>query len=134
MMKPVLIDTDILSQFFRNHTRVLSHFREYLANHNTISLSIITYYEVLSGLKFRDARKQLAAFQEFVGCNTIVPLSEESICNSANIYALLRKSGQPLDDIDILIAGVAMANDLVPVTGNVSHFARIDGLTIQDWT
>jgi hypothetical protein len=51
-MRPVLIDTDILSHFFRNHTRVISHFREYLVNHDTISLSIITYYEVLSGLKY----------------------------------------------------------------------------------
>ncbi|MEW6417363.1 MAG: hypothetical protein AB1480_04495 [Nitrospirota bacterium] len=50
-MKPVLVDTDILSMFFRNNSNVVSHFRKYLVHHDKINLSIITYYEILSGLK-----------------------------------------------------------------------------------
>nr|VFJ65858.1 MAG: tRNA(fMet)-specific endonuclease VapC [Candidatus Kentron sp. FM]VFJ77204.1 MAG: tRNA(fMet)-specific endonuclease VapC [Candidatus Kentron sp. FM]VFK22408.1 MAG: tRNA(fMet)-specific endonuclease VapC [Candidatus Kentron sp. FM] len=53
---------------------------------------------------------------------------------SAGIYAELRKVGKPLDDIDLLIAGVAIANNRVLVTHNRSHFERIEGLAIEDWS
>ena len=46
----------------------------------------------------------------------------------------LRKQGNPIDDIDLLIAGIALENDLVIATRNVGHFSRIQTLTVEDWT
>jgi tRNA(fMet)-specific endonuclease VapC len=50
-VKPALVDTDILSMFFRGNRAVVSHFQTYLDEHPQINLSIVTYYEILSGLK-----------------------------------------------------------------------------------
>lgn len=133
-MKPALIDTDILSLFFRNDLTVIEHFREYLQEHEGMDISILTFYEILSGLKHRDALKQLDMFCEFVKNNKILPLTEKSVEISSDIYAALRKTGNQLDDIDILIAGVALAHDLVLVTHNVHHFNRIEDLEITDWS
>ncbi len=133
-MKPALIDTDILSMFFRGNPNVITQFQAYLAEHRTITFSIITYYEILSGLQYRDAQKQMSSFLEFAAQNTILPLTEQTIAISANIYARYRKLGTPVDDIDILIAGVAIANSLVLVTHNQRHFGRIEGLKIADWS
>jgi len=133
-MKPALIDTDILSHFFRNDFTVIEHFREYLQEHGGMDISILTFYEILSGLKHRDALKQLDMFCEFVKSNTILPLTEKSVEISSDIYAALRKTGNQLDDIDILIAGVALAHDLVLVTHNVHHFNRIEDLEVIDWS
>jgi len=44
----------------------------------------------------------------------------------------LRRSGTPLDAGDLLIAGVARANNLAIITRNVRHFSRIDGLALLD--
>lgn len=110
-MKAALIDTNILSLFFRNQTLVFEHFEAYLRVHSKINISIITYYEILSGLKHRDAHKQLTSFLEFASLNTVLPLTTHSVTISADIYANLRKKGTPVDDIDILIAGIAIAND-----------------------
>ena len=133
-MKPVLVDTDILSMFFRNNHNVVSNFREYLKQYEKINLSIITYYEVLSGLKHRDALRQLNSFEEFVKQNAVLPLTEHSATISSDLYAGLRKAGKPIDDIDILIAGVALSNNLSLVTHNEEHFKRIEGLHILDWS
>ncbi|WP_281258968.1 hypothetical protein [Stenomitos frigidus] len=43
-MKATLIDTDILSLFFRGNTAVVSQFQTYLKEHPRIQISIITYY------------------------------------------------------------------------------------------
>jgi tRNA(fMet)-specific endonuclease VapC len=40
----------------------------------------------------------------------------------------------PIDDIDILIAGIAIANDLIIVTNNIRDFGKIENLEIQDWS
>ena len=45
----------------------------------------------------------------------------------------LRKQGLLIDDFDLLIAATALANGMRLVTNNVKHFARIAGLTIEDW-
>ncbi|HLO88107.1 MAG TPA: type II toxin-antitoxin system VapC family toxin [Nostocaceae cyanobacterium] len=105
-----------------------------MKEHEKINISIITYYEVVSGLKHRDAQKQLISFEEFVSYNTVVPLTTNSTKISADIYANLRNKGTPIDDIDILIAGIAIANDLIIVTNNVRDFGKIENLEIQDWS
>ncbi len=56
-MKACLLDTDILSLFFRNHPRVVENCNLYLQQYGKLNLSLITYYEILSGLKHRDATK-----------------------------------------------------------------------------
>ncbi len=95
---------------------------------------MITYYEILSGLKHRDAQKQLERFVAFSQLNQIIPLTEESVKASAEIYTDLRKKGTPVDDIDLLIAGVAISNDLVLITHNQKHFGKIKILELEDWT
>ena len=56
-------------------------------------ISIITYYEIVSGLKHRDAQKQLTSFLEFASYNVVLPLIIESTTISGDIYASLRKKG-----------------------------------------
>lgn len=133
-MKPCLLDTDILSLFFRNHPKVVENCNLYLQEYEQLSFSLITYYEILSGLKHRDAQKQLKNFLAFSKLNQIISLTEESVKISADIYADLRQKGTPVDDIDLLIAGVAIANDLVLISHNQKHFGKIEELELKDWT
>ncbi|GAK55587.1 PilT protein domain protein [Candidatus Vecturithrix granuli] len=49
-MKPSLVDTDILSLFFKNHPHVTAWFDRYLVEYGTINFSLVTYYEIISGL------------------------------------------------------------------------------------
>ena len=84
-------------------------------------------------MKHRDARKQLASFLDFASYSNVLPLTEQSVTVSAEVYASLRARGKPVDDIDLLIAGIAIANDLVFVTHNLGHFNRIEELEVRDW-
>lgn len=133
-MTPVLVDTDILSRFFRNDPVVVKHFNHYVQIHYQINISIITYYEVLSGLLHRDARKQLERFQQFIVENQVLPLNHEAVEQAAQLYAQTRKQGIPVDDIDILIAGIALAHGMNIATANTNHFSKLSGITIEVWT
>ena len=133
-MKPSMLDTDILSEFLRGNPKVVVKVDEYLKEFGFISLSIITYYEILNGLLYKDARKQLTKFEDFVELNKVVPLTLRTAKISAEIQADLRKKGTVIGHTDTLIAGIAMANEMQLITNNTDHFRRIKGLDIANWT
>ena len=132
-MKPALIDTDILSEFLRGTDIVVENAKTYLEIYNSINFSIITYYEILNGLLYKDARKQLNRFSDFSKLNKILPLTLSATRQAAEIYANLRRKGQPIGHTDCLIAGIALTNNLQLVTNNTDHFTRIKGLEIVNW-
>lgn len=133
-MNAALLDTDIVSFFLRGHPKVVTQVQSYLSHFDSLSFSILTYYEILSGLMHRDAQKQMSFFLAFATECKILPLTERSVTISSELYASLRSAGTPVDDIDLLIAGVALADGLALVTHNTSHFARIPTLEVIDWS
>jgi len=133
MSDSVLLDTDILSMFFRGNASVVSRMKEYSTGHEKVLLRIITYYEILSGLRQIEATRQIEQFLEFCLFNEVLPITLESASIAASHYAYLRKLGTPLDDMDLLIAGIAIENDMTLVTHNMKHFSRIPELKLQDW-
>lgn len=132
-MTPALIDTDIISYFLKGNETVFVKFQEYIKQYEKINISSITYYEILSGLTFKGASKQLKIFEDFCSSSIIIDITLDSIKKSAEIYSEQRKSGESVDDIDILIAGIAIFNDLTLITNNVRHFQKIKGLKTENW-
>lgn len=133
IMNRVLVDTDILSYYFKGDTIVVQNFNNYLRHFDLIEISLITYYEIISGLMAKDSLKQLEIFYDFVTGNLIVPMTEDSAKISSELYSFLRKTGNTIDDIDLFIAGIAIENEMVLATNNEKHFGRIPNLSIQNW-
>ncbi len=132
-MTESLVDTDILSFYFKGDSKVVAKFNDYLKEFDVINISIITYYEILGGLKFKKAERQIKEFEEFVSNNTIIHISEQSAKLSGDIYADLRQKGITIGTSDILIAGIAIENELTLVTNNERHYESIKGLKIENW-
>ena len=133
-MKPSMLDTDILSEFLRGNPKVMAKVDEHLKEYGFVSLSIITYYEILNGLLYKDARKQLEKFEEFVALNKVIPLTLPMAKTAATIQADLRKKGTEIGHTDTLIAGIALTSELQLITNNTEHFKRIKGLNIANWS
>ncbi|MEO6637809.1 MAG: type II toxin-antitoxin system VapC family toxin [Ginsengibacter sp.] len=132
-MKPALVDTDILSEFLRGTPKVIENAKNYLTSYDTINFSIITYYEILNGLLYKDAKNQLKKFTDFADLSKILPLTISATRQAAEIFAKLKKEGQPIGHTDCLIAGIALTNGLQLVTNNIGHFKRIQGLELINW-
>ena len=129
-----MLDTDILSEFLRGNPKVIAKVDQHLKEYGFVSLSIITYYEILNGLLYKDARKQLARFEEFVELNKVIPLTLRMAKAAAVIQADLRKKGTEIGHTDTLIAGIALTSQLQLVTNNTDHFKRIKGLDLDNWS
>lgn len=132
-MNEVLLDTDTLSYFLRNVPEVMAEASNYLKFHKGFTFSVITNFEILRGLKIKNAQRQITKFGLIRMQSREINLSDTIIVRAADIYADLYKRGLLILDADILIAATALENNLAVVTNNESHFNRITGLQILNW-
>jgi tRNA(fMet)-specific endonuclease VapC len=117
----------------RKTPTALNRARVYLADYRQLTISLVTRFEVLRGLKAKRATAQLAAFDLFCTNNEVLPITDAVIVCAADIYADLHLRGQLIPDADILIAATAIENSLVVATNNAADFARVAGLQIDNW-
>lgn len=131
---PALLDTDTLSEVIKGRNPSIQRYAsEHLTRHQTFQFSIVTRYEILRGLKAKDAFRKEELFELRCLESVILPLSDEVVVKGAEIWAFLRRSWVMIDDGDILIAATALVHGLVLVTGNQDHFLRIPGLRCETW-
>ena len=45
----------------------------------------------------------------------------------------LKEEGNLIEDADILMAAIAIVEDLVLITNNISHFNRVKELKVDNW-
>ena len=63
----------------------------------------------------------------------ILPFDAEDARHAGEVRAALERAGTPIGGYDVLIAGQALARDLILVTHNMREFERVAGLRIEDW-
>lgn len=133
MRDRVLLDTDIVSLLRQGHETVIQRATDYLVSFDRLSFTELTWYEVIRGYRAIRAYRQLEAFEAFCQNCDILPLNRSSLERAADIYASLRRGGKLIGEVDILIAGIALANGMGVATGNSDHFSRIAGLYVENW-
>ena len=132
-MNKAILDTDILSYFLKGDKQVLESAEFYLAEHDSLAFTEITYFEILAGLEFKLAKSQKKKFQLFSDKCLIYKLTENSIRVSAKIYGELRRHGVQMGTPDLLIAGIAIDNDLVLISNNIKDYQSIKDLNVETW-
>jgi predicted nucleic acid-binding protein len=65
---------------------------------------------------------------------TLVYLEETAAEWFGKLKAELKQQGNIIMDADLLIASIAIANDLILVTNNTRHFQRLSMLKIDNWS
>ena len=63
----------------------------------------------------------------------ILPFTQQDAYHAGKIRADLKQKGTPIGVYDVLIAGQAVAQNLILLTHNVKEFERVDGLMFEDW-
>jgi tRNA(fMet)-specific endonuclease VapC len=132
-MKEATFDTNIITAYFKGHPKVVKRIKAYQKQFGRIKLNILSYYELLRGYKDLGSAKKLQRFREFASRCEILDIDSTVIEKASDIYVRLKRIGRLIEDADILIAAIAIVNNLMLVTDNIRHFNRIDGLQIENW-
>jgi tRNA(fMet)-specific endonuclease VapC len=102
----------------------------------TIIVSTVTVFELWYGVA-KSARRAFNArrVETFLaGSLDVVTVEEEDAQAAGRVRAGLEGKRTPIGPFDVLIAGQALARNATLVTTNTGEFARVPGLTREDWT
>ena len=128
-----LLDTNTVSYIIKgNRPRVRERLlRVAMAE---VGISVITEAELLFGLVRRpDATKLKTLVEEFLLRVEVLPWNSGAVQQYARIRATLEGNGEPMGNLDLMIAAQALALDLVLVSSD-AVFRRVKGLKIEDWS
>ena len=128
-----LLDTCCISDLVKGDSNTLHRLKNTSPSH--VAISSVTAMELEYGLLHNPerAKKIRSLIQALISSMVVFPYTETDANHSAAIRALLRKSGTPIGNYDVLIAGTALSHELILVTSNEKEFRRISKLKIENW-
>ena len=128
-----IIDSDILIYFFKNQGKVVKKMEK--ISEENIFTTIINYTELLFGAYNSSMIEQnLKKIKSFLKTINILDFDKEAAQEFARLKAKLKREGNLIPDMDLMIASICTANKFVFVTNNVKHFNRIEKLKIENWS
>jgi tRNA(fMet)-specific endonuclease VapC len=127
-----LLDTDTLVEFFRDRGNVAAR----LAAHplDELAVSSVSLAELYYGASKAQRPGRLAQVEMLVALLRRLDFDAAAARLFGPLRGSLEQSGQRLDDMDLMIASIALAHGLILVTHNAKHFGRVPGLVSEDWT
>lgn len=103
-------------------------------NPQDILLCSVVKAELFYGaMKSLHPEANLAKQKKFADCFVSLPFDDKAAELYGQLRAQLEKAGTPIGPNDLLIAAIALANNLTLVTHNTREFARIALLPCEDW-
>lgn len=129
-----LADTNVIGYFTRQKHPKFQAQVERALRANAIAISVITRAETRYGQALLNANdKRQATIDLLLEAAPTLPWTPQAADLYGTINAQLRKMGQPIGDLDVMIAAHALAENLILITHNTKHFERIEGLQMEDW-
>lgn len=125
-----LLDTNIIIAFYKQHQGLLAQMKKHSVN--DFALSNIVLFELAFGAynsqKVSENLHRLSQLR-FPTLN----FHSQDAYQAGKIRATLQQKGTPIGAYDTLIAGQAIAHNLILITHNVKEFQRVDNLKFEDW-
>jgi len=125
-----LLDTDHCIAILRKQLDL----REHVSPDEELATTAISVAELTHGANRSQRRDDnLARLEVFLSALSILPFDEAAGRRFGILKAELEARGEPLDNLDLQIASIAIETDSVLLTNNARHFKRVNGLRLLNW-
>ncbi|ULJ68707.1 type II toxin-antitoxin system VapC family toxin [Wielerella bovis] len=125
-----LLDTNIIIAFQKQHQGLLAQMKKHSVN--DFALSNIVLFELAFGAynsqKVDENLHKLSQLRF-----PTLTFNSQDAYHAGKIRANLQKQGTPIGAYDTLIAGQAIAQNLILITHNIKEFERVEGLRSENW-
>jgi tRNA(fMet)-specific endonuclease VapC len=127
-----LLDTNIASHVIKgNFPSVRERLQK--CTPSEVAISVITEAELRFGvLRLRGAKRLELVLEEFLRFIEIRPWDSAAARHYAQLRASLEREGQPIGNLDLMIAAHSLALSTVLVSSDQA-FRRVKDLRIEDW-
>lgn len=127
-----MLDTNVVSDLLSNpHGPIQTRVDQ--VDPNSLSISIIVAAELRFGVAKKRSARLAARVEEVLTNLPVLPFEEDADAHYAHMRADLERRGLPIGNNDLLIAAHALSLGATLVSDNVGEFARVKGLTVENW-
>ncbi len=124
----VLIDTDVLIWYMRGNEKAY----ETIENLNSFSISVVTYMELVQGMKNKKELNSLR--QALYGWNAQIVYISEEISAKAMFFVEQHFLSHSIEIADALIGASAIAYGLPLLTGNDKHYKVMGDIEVKKFS
>jgi tRNA(fMet)-specific endonuclease VapC len=129
-----MLDANVLMHVANRATGYVNILEKFAEHSGQIGLSAVVAFELHHKLIRQKVRKvQIEALRRAVFAFPVADFSLAAAQVSAEIRAALEAAGQPISNLDSMIAGNAKVAGVVLVTDNERELRRVKGLAIENW-
>jgi tRNA(fMet)-specific endonuclease VapC len=124
----IVLDTSALIDLFRGGEAI----RKVLGD--DIASTAVNYHEIFAGIKHKKAKSEERFFRRFFSDIRILDFNLAASERSSEIAARLLNLGIPVNSMDVLIAGIAVANGarvLITKDRDFESIAKVTDLAIN---
>lgn len=126
------LDTNAVIHFFKGKGNVAA--RLLATPPGEVALPAVVVFELERGIRKSPASEdRIARLARFVTAVQVLPFDQCAAEHAAEISVRLESAGKAIGPLDLLIAATTLAHGATLITHNTSEFARVPGLTLEDW-
>jgi tRNA(fMet)-specific endonuclease VapC len=101
---------------------------------SVVFCSVVKAELMFGAHRYGDPQRRLAALHMLFSRHRSLQFDDAAAEAYGMIRHTLERAGQIIGPMDMMIAAIAVANDMTIVTHNTSEFGRISDLRVIDWT
>lgn len=110
---------------------VLQRFRDYRMGE--VGVCTVVAAELAFGVAKSGSSRNRHALELFLAPLTVLPFDEAAVWAYGTLRAELERQGKQIGSLDTMIAAHALSQQATLVTNNISEFARVPGLRLDNW-
>jgi tRNA(fMet)-specific endonuclease VapC len=128
-----LLDTNVCIRYLNGDSESIKHHMESTHPQNIAVCSVVKAELFYGVAKSKYPTRNLARLQRFLNPFASLPFDDSAAEVYGRIRAKLEGSGTLIGPNDLLIAAIAVANEMTLVTHNTREFGRVEDLSLEDW-
>lgn len=130
----MITDTTFLIDLARHDPGALAKAKTLESAGELLRVPAPALYELWEGIeRSRHPARELASVEALLEDFFLLPLEPRHAKRAGTVSGVLTRKGTPVDDIDLLLAGMALEEDLPILTRNLRDFRRVPDLRLETY-
>jgi predicted nucleic acid-binding protein len=127
----VCLDTDIIIDFLRNKEYAIEKIKKFQEKGALLLTTSVNTFELFKGAFKSSKKEDFDIIERFISDLGILNFDLDSSIKCAEIFNELKRSGEIIDPIDLMIASIVLTKKESLLTNNIKHFKRIPNLILE---
>jgi tRNA(fMet)-specific endonuclease VapC len=133
-MRRYLLDTGIAGDFINRRAGVYDRARQAVADGHRIGIGMPVLAELHYGVEFSaTAERNRILLRRSLGDLILWPFTEEAAEIYGRLRAELRRAGVVIQQVDLMVASIALTVKHGIVVSGDRDLQRVPGLTVENW-